>query len=205
MNATDDDHRERMRALQAEQREKVASKPIRARGLLIVYTGPGKGKSTAAFGLAMRAAGHGQRVAVVQFVKGKWKTGEQAALRRFPEIEHIIAGEGFTWDTQDRAVDIAAAERGWDEAVQRIELARRDPEALHLLVLDELNIALRHGHLDVERMATALAARPPKLHIVVTGRDAPDRLVALADTVTRMEPLKHAFDAGVRAQRGIEF
>lgn len=198
-------HRERMRLLQAEQRAKVASKEIRHKGLLIVYTGAGKGKSTAALGLAMRAVGHGQRVAFVQFIKGKWKTGEQTTLRRFPEIEHIISGEGFTWDTQDLSVDIAAAEHGWGEVERLLASARQNPEALQLLILDELNIALRYRHLDLERVLAALGARPPQLHVVVTGRDAPPALVDLADTVTVMEPLKHAFEAGVRAQRGIEF
>ena len=199
------EHRARMQAMQAEQRAKVAARTIRNKGLLIVHTGDGKGKSTAAFGLALRAAGHGQRVALVQFTKGKWKTGEGVALARFPEIEHFVAGEGFTWDTQDRERDIASARHGWDITCGLLEAARRDPARWNLIILDELNITLRYDQLPIREVVETLAARPSHLHVVVTGRSAKPELTTVADTVTEMRCIRHAFENGVRAQRGIEF
>lgn len=196
---TDEEHNARMKALKAAQDAEVATKTIR-RGVVVVHTGDGKGKSTAGFGVAIRAAGHGQRVAVVQFVKGTWKTGEQAALKRFPEITHVIAGDGFTWNTQDRAQDVASAQRGW--AIARELIAS---EEFDVVVLDELNIALRYGYLDATDVAAVLRDKPQELSIVVTGRDAPQAVIDAADTVTVHTPLKHAYAAGIRARRGVEF
>ena len=169
------------------------------RGVLVVNTGNGKGKSSSAFGMMARALGHGMRVAVVQFIKGSFATGEEAFFRRFPEVEYHVMGEGFTWDTQDRERDIQAAEAAWGKA--RAFLA--DPD-FDLVVLDELNIALKLGYLPLDEVLSALLGRPPRQHAVVTGRGAPPELVEIADTVTEMRPVKHAFDAGVRAQKGIE-
>jgi cob(I)alamin adenosyltransferase len=167
--------------------------------------GDGKGKSTSAFGTALRAAGHGLRVGLVQFIKGTWKTGEREALKRFPEIEHVVSGDGFTWDTQDCGGDTASAQRGWAKAIEMIEAARADDTRYHLIVLDEINIALRYGYLDADEVARVLRDKPRELSIVVTGRDAPDAVIAVADTVTRMENIKHAFDAGIKARRGVDF
>lgn len=200
----DQEHRSKMQALQAEQRAKVSEKTLN-RGVIIVNTGDGKGKSTSAFGLALRSAGNGLQVGLVQFIKGKWKTGEKKALERFPEIEHVVSGEGFTWNTQDRERDIAAAERGWARVCEMIEASRGDDPKYHLLILDELNIALRYEHLPLESVLSVLKNKPEKLNIAITGRNAPPELIELADTVTEMKPVKHAFEAGIKAQRGIEF
>jgi cob(I)alamin adenosyltransferase len=193
-------HREKMAKRKAVQDAEVASKTIE-KGLLMVHTGPGKGKSTAAFGLALRMVGRGRPVGVVQFIKGAWSTGERDAFSRFGDlIEWHAMGEGFTWETQDRARDIAAAERAWQRAVAMM----RRP-GLGLLVLDELNIALRYDYLDESAVLAGLAARPPGLHVVITGRNARPALIAAADLVTEMALVKHHFAAGVRAQEGIEF
>lgn len=200
----DEAHRERMKALQRRKREEIKSKKIR-RGVLLVHTGDGKGKSTAAFGLALRAAGHGLRVGLIQFTKGKWKTGEQASLARFPEIDHVVAGQGFTWDTQDREQDTAMARRGWERFVEMVESSRGDDPRYHLVIADELNIVLRYGYLPVEEVVSFLAGKPEMLHVCITGRNAPPELVELADTVSEMRPVKHAFEGGIRAARGIEF
>jgi cob(I)alamin adenosyltransferase len=171
------------------------------KGLLIVHTGKGKGKSTAAFGMVLRALGHGFRVGIVQFIKGRWDTGERAMLERFPDLVTIKAlGEGFTWETQDRARDIAAAEAAWAEA----EAMMADP-AYRLILLDELNIALRYDYLPVGTVVASLARRRPGLHVIVTGRNARDELIAAADLVTEMTMIKHPFRDGVKAQAGIEF
>jgi cob(I)alamin adenosyltransferase len=200
---TDDEaarHRAKMAKRKDVQDAEVASKTIE-KGLLMVHTGPGKGKSTAAFGLALRMIGRGRPVGVVQFIKGAWTTGERDAFSRFGDlIEWHAMGEGFTWETQDRARDIAAAERAWQRAV---EMMHRP--GLGLLVLDELNIALRYDYLDEAAVLAGLAARPVALHVVVTGRNARPALVAAADLVTEMGQVKHHFAAGVRAQEGIEF
>jgi cob(I)alamin adenosyltransferase len=197
----DDRHREKMAKRKAVQDAEVASKAITEKGLLMVHTGPGKGKSTAAFGLALRMLGRGRRVGVVQFIKGAWSTGERTAFERFPDlVEWHSMGEGFTWETQDRARDIAAAERAWARAV---ELMHRP--GLGLLVLDELNIALRYDYLAEDVVLAALAARPAGLHVVVTGRNARPALIAMADLVTEMALVKHHFAAGVKAQEGVEF
>lgn len=204
-NETQKAHRQRMDALEAEQRTKVAASNER-RGLLLVHTGNGKGKSTAAFGTALRAAGHGQRVGIVQFIKGNWKTGEQATFRRFEEIDHVISGEGFTWKTKSREKDIAAAQRGWQAAQDMIEAARQDPEkGYQLVVLDEIHIALRYAYLDAAEIVRVLLARPQHLSVITTGRDAPDRLIEAADTVTEMTCIRHAFERGLKARPGVDF
>ena len=195
-----DRHKAKMAKRKAVQDAEVAEKTVE-KGLLIVMTGPGKGKSTAAFGLALRMLGHGRRVGVVQFIKGAWSTGERDALAAFGDrvVWHTM-GEGFTWETQDLARDIAAAERGWAKAVELMA----DP-TIGLIVLDELNIALRYGYLDLAAIVATLDARRPDLHVVVTGRNAKPELVAAADLVTEMGQVKHHFAAGVKAQAGIEF
>jgi len=193
-------HRAKMAKRKAVQDAEVAGKTVE-KGLLIVHTGPGKGKSTAAFGLALRMLGRGRRVGVVQFIKGAWHSAERDALARFGEqlVWHSM-GEGFTWETQDRARDIAAAERAWSKAQELM-----DDASFSLVILDELNIALRYDYLDLARVIAALAARRSGLHVVVTGRNAKPELIAAADLVTEMTPVKHHFAAGVKAQAGIEF
>ena len=193
-------HAEKMRKRKAARDRMLATKTIE-KGLLIVHTGKGKGKSTAAFGLAARAIGNGMKVGIVQFVKGKWSTGERAVLERFPDLVTVrVMGEGFTWDTQDRQRDIAAAGRAWESAKEFLG----DP-SYRLVVLDELNIVLRYDYLDVEQVLAGLAARDPDQHVVVTGRNAKPALIEMADLVTEMTQIKHPFRAGVKAQVGIEF
>jgi cob(I)alamin adenosyltransferase len=193
-------HRAKMAKRKAVQDAEVAEKTIE-KGLLIVHTGTGKGKSTAAFGLLLRMLGRGRRVGVVQFIKGAWHTAERDALERFGDqlVWHAM-GEGFTWETQDRARDVAAAERAWAKARELLD----DPN-IAMLVLDELNIALRYDHLNLDAVIAALAARRSDLHVVVTGRNAKPELIAAADLVTEMTLVKHHFAAGVKAQPGIEF
>ena len=203
MTESDDEasrHRVKMQKRKAVQDAETASKTVE-KGLLIVHTGKGKGKSTAAWGLLLRAVGRGLRCGVVQFGKGAWQSGERTAVERFgDQVEWHTLGEGFTWETQDRARDVAAAERAW--AAARKMMA--DP-AIRLIVLDELNITLRYDHLDAATVVAALQARRKDLHIVVTGRNAKPELIAAADLVTEMTPVKHHFAAGVKAQEGIEF
>jgi cob(I)alamin adenosyltransferase len=197
---TEKRHTEKMRKRKAVQDAEVAEKTIE-KGLLIVNTGPGKGKSTAAFGLVLRMLGYEQPVGIVQFIKGAWHTGERAALERFGTlVQWHTMGEGFTWDTQDRARDVAAANRAWDKAKELMA----DP-ALKLLVLDELNIALRYDYLDLDTVVETLRNRRADLHIIVTGRNAKPELIEAADLVTEMTAVKHHFAAGVMAQEGIEF
>jgi cob(I)alamin adenosyltransferase len=193
-------HRAKMAKRKAVQDAEVAGKTVE-KGLLIVHTGTGKGKSTAAFGLALRMLGRGERVGVVQFIKGAWHTAERDALSRFGDqvVWHTM-GEGFTWETQDRARDIAAAERAWAKACELMD----DPR-LRLIVLDELNIALRYDYIDLPSVIARLGARRGDLHVVVTGRNAKPELIAAADLVTEMTLVKHHFAAGVKAQPGIEF
>ena len=170
------------------------------RGVLLVNTGNGKGKSSAGFGLVARALGHGMRVGVVQFIKGRSDTGEEAFFRTQPGVSWHVMGEGFTWETQDRARDVATAEAAWAVAREMLQ----NP-GFGLVVLDELNIALKYHYLDVDRVIADLRARPPMQHVVVTGRGAPPALVEAADTVTDMTPVKHAFAAGVKAMPGMEW
>lgn len=191
-------HRLRMQRKKAVVDAKIAS--ARAdRGVLVVNTGNGKGKSSSAFGMVARALGHGMRVAVVQFIKGSFSTGEEAFFRRFAEVDYHVMGEGFTWETQDRERDIRAAAAAWGKA--RGFLA--DP-AFHMVVLDELNIALKHRYVSLTDVLEALRARPVHQHAIVTGRAAQPELIEIADTVTEMNVIKHAFQAGIRAQKGIE-
>ncbi|MHB8884861.1 MAG: cob(I)yrinic acid a,c-diamide adenosyltransferase [Methylovirgula sp.] len=194
-------HKEKMRKRKAVQDKEVAGKTLE-KGLLMVHTGPGKGKSTAAFGLILRALGHGWPIGVVQFIKGAWQTGERRVLEaHFADlVSWHTMGEGFTWETQDRARDIAAAEAAWKKA----ETLMADP-SIRLLVLDELNIALRYDYLPVDQIVMALRNRRSNLHVVVTGRNAPPALIEAADLVTEMSLVKHHFAAGVKAQEGIEF
>ncbi len=193
-------HREKMARIKAVKDRIYASKTIE-KGLIIVHTGTGKGKSTAAWGLAMRCLGHGLKLGVVQFVKGRRDTGERHVLGRFPEqVTLKVMGEGFTWETQDRARDIAAARRAWEEAKRMIA----DP-SYRMVLLDELNIVLRYDYLDLADVVATLSARRPDLHVVVTGRNAKPELIEAADLVTEMTLIKHPFRAGVKAQLGVEY
>ena len=193
-------HAEKMAKRKAARAKMLAGKTIE-RGLLIVHTGTGKGKSTAAFGMVLRCLGHGMRVGIVQFVKGAWETGERKILDAYPELVTCRAmGEGFTWDTQDRARDIAAARAAWEAAKAIIA----DP-SYKLVLLDELNIVLRYDYLPLEEVIESLKAKPRDLHVIVTGRNAKPELIEIADLVTEMTMVKHPFRAGVKAQRGIEF
>jgi cob(I)alamin adenosyltransferase len=193
-------HAEKMAKRKAARAKMLATK-TEERGLVIVHTGTGKGKSTAAFGMVMRCLGHGMRVGIVQFIKGAWDTGERHVLQRFPELVTCRAmGEGFTWDTQDRARDIAAARAAWEQAKAMIA----DP-GYRLILLDELNIVLRYDYLLIAEVVETLKAKPRDLHIVVTGRNAKPELIEIADLVTEMTLVKHPFRSGVKAQAGIEF
>ncbi|MDO8291547.1 MAG: cob(I)yrinic acid a,c-diamide adenosyltransferase [Gallionella sp.] len=170
------------------------------RGVILVHTGNGKGKSSAAFGMIARALGHGMRVGVVQFIKGSFATGEETFFRRFPEVEYHVMGEGYTWDTQDRERDVAKAQAAWQVAHDML----RNP-AMQLVVLDEINVALKLHYIEIGQVLDALRNRPAMQHVILTGRGAPDELIEIADTVTEMRPIKHAFDAGIQAQSGVEF
>ncbi|MBI5164688.1 MAG: cob(I)yrinic acid a,c-diamide adenosyltransferase [Magnetospirillum sp.] len=193
-------HKEKM-ARKKASRDKLMARKQGEQGLLIVHTGPGKGKSTAAFGMVLRCVGHGLKAGVVQFIKGAWDTAERRVLEGFgAAVTFKAMGEGFTWETQDRSRDIAAAERAWAEAAAMLA----DP-AYRMVVLDELNVALRYDYLAVETVLAALAARPPGQHVVVTGRNALPPLVEAADLVTEMQMIKHPFKAGIKAQPGVEF
>lgn len=193
-------HAEKMRKKKAA-RDKILATKTEERGLLIVHTGKGKGKSTAAMGMAMRCVGHGMRVAIVQFVKGVWETGERDVLAKFPDQVTIKAmGEGFSWETQDRQRDLAAARQAWDTAKELMA----DP-SYKMVILDELNIVLRYDNLPIDEVVETLRNKPRDLHVVVTGRNAKEALIDAADLVTEMEMIKHPFRAGVKAQAGIEF
>ena len=196
----DDRHKARMQRKKALIDEKIAEAQDEY-GLLLVHTGNGKGKSSSAFGMVARALGHGIKVGVVQFIKGAASTGEEAFFRRFPdEVRYHVMGEGFTWETQDRQRDIAKAREAWAVAAELLA----DPE-IGLVVLDELNIALKYGYLELAPVLADIESRPLLQHVVVTGRGAPPGLVEAADTVTEMALVKHAFKAGVKAQKGVEF
>jgi cob(I)alamin adenosyltransferase len=193
-------HAEKMAKKKAARDKMLVTKTIE-KGLLIVHTGKGKGKSTAAMGLAVRAIGNGMKVGIVQFVKGVWATGEREVLDRFPELCTIKAmGEGFTWDTQDRQRDIAAARAAWDYARQLLA----DP-SYQMVILDELNIVLRYDYIPLDEVLETLRNKPENLHVVVTGRNAKEPLIEIADLVTEMTQVKHPFRSGVKAQVGIEF
>ncbi|EXF45497.1 cob(I)yrinic acid a,c-diamide adenosyltransferase [Pseudomonas sp. BAY1663] len=200
MDARDARHKVRMQRKKAVVDAKIAEAQDEY-GLLLVHTGNGKGKSSSAFGMVARALGHGMKVGVVQFIKGAASTGEEAFFRRFPEeVRFHVMGEGFTWETQDRQRDIAKARAAWGVALELMS-----DESIGLVVLDELNIALKHGYLELEPVLADIEARPLPQHVVVTGRGAPPGLIEAADTVTEMGLVKHAFKAGVKAQKGVEF
>ena len=193
-------HAEKMRKRKAA-RDKILATKTEERGLIIVHTGKGKGKSTAAFGLAMRCIGHGMRVGLVQFVKGVWESGERRVFDAFPELVTMrTMGEGFTWDTQDRARDIAAARRAWEMLKELMA-----DESYRLVIADELNIVLRYGYLPLDEVIAALKNKRADLHVVVTGRNAKPELIEIADLVTEMTMVKHPFRSGVKAQVGVEF
>jgi cob(I)alamin adenosyltransferase len=187
-----------------QRKKEVIDQKIEAaaaeRGVLLVNTGNGKGKSSAAFGVAARALGHGLQVAVVQFVKGRTDTGEEAILGRLPGVRWHVMGEGFTWETQDAGRDAAAARAAWEVAAGYL----RDP-GIGLVLLDELTYAFKYQWLPLDDVLAAFAARPPMQHVIVTGRAAPEALIDAADTVTEMQPVKHAFKAGIKAMPGMEF
>jgi len=200
-NAEQERHRAKMAKRKAAQDAEVAGKAIAQKGLLIVHTGTGKGKSTAAFGLVLRMLGYGKKCAVVQFIKGAWDTGERKVLEGFgPLMEWHTLGEGFTWETQDKSRDMAAAAKAWGT----VKALMQDP-ALKLLVLDELNIALRYDYLPLDEVVATLKNRRPDLNVVVTGRNAKPAMIKAADLVTEMTLVKHHFAQGVKAQEGIEF
>ena len=194
------DHAEAMRALKAE-RDALMSQKREGQGLLMVHTGDGKGKSTAAFGMVARALGWGYKVGVVQYIKGKWITGERQFFRKFPDqVRYAVMGEGFTWDVADREKDVAAARAAWATSLQMIA----DPD-LHLVVLDELNIALRYDYLDIAEVVEGLKSRPIDKHVCVTGRNAKPELLAVADLITEFQAVRHPFEQGFKAQRGVDF
>jgi cob(I)alamin adenosyltransferase len=194
------DHKARMAKKKVVQDKIVAAKTIE-KGLLMVHTGPGKGKTTAALGMAVRMMGHGRKVGIVQFVKGAMTTGEKVIFDAFPDLVAFKPmGEGFTWDTQDRTRDIAVAREAWDEVRRMIA----DP-AYAMVIADEINIVLRYDYLPLDEVLSGFAARPEMTHVVATGRNAPDALIAAADLVTEMGQVKHPFRGGVKAQAGVEF
>ena len=195
-----DRHAEKM-AKKKAARDKMLATKTEEKGLLIVHTGKGKGKSTAAWGMALRMIGHGKKVGIVQFVKGAWETGERDVFEKFPDQVVIKAmGEGFTWETQDKTRDIAAAGKAWEAAKEMIA-----DESFSMVILDEINIALRYEYLPLADVLEGLAARPAMLHVVATGRNAHDDLIESADLVTDMSLIKHPFRGGIKAQLGVEF
>ncbi|MEY8842165.1 cob(I)yrinic acid a,c-diamide adenosyltransferase [Cribrihabitans sp. XS_ASV171] len=195
-----DEHKEKMKEVQARHRDKVSQLRDPEKGLILVHTGNGKGKSSSAFGVIVRALGWGQKAAVVQFIKGTWRTGERQFFDKLGGVAWHTMGEGFTWDTQDRQRDIAAANAAYDKACELMASGEYD-----LVVLDEINIALRYDYLSVERVIEGLDARADKTGVILTGRDAPEALCAYADLVTEMTEVKHPFQAGIKAQRGMDF
>jgi len=188
-------------ARRKEVRDRMMADKTQEKGLIIIHTGKGKGKSTAAFGMVLRCIGHGMKVGVVQFIKGKWDTGERSVLEKFPDqIEIKALGEGFTWETQDRARDIAFARAAWDESKRMMADA-----SFQFVLLDEINIALRYDYLSIAEVVDFLKAKRPNLHVCLTGRNAKEELISVADLVTEMEMIKHPFRDGVKAQAGVEF
>jgi cob(I)alamin adenosyltransferase len=192
-------HARRMAAKQKIMQERIA-RAQNEQGVLLVLTGPGKGKSSSGFGMVARALGHGMRVGIVQFIKGAFSTGEEAFFRDLPNVTYHVMGQGYTWDTQNREQDVQAANEAWDLVAGMLKDDRYD-----LILLDELNIALKYDYLDLDRVLDDLQGRPEMQHVVITGRGAPRELIDLADTVTEMGVVKHAFkDQGIKAQRGVE-
>lgn len=193
-------HNEKMKKKKAAHDRIVAGKTAE-KGLVAVHTGKGKGKSTAAMGMVCRAIGHGMKTGIVQFVKGAWETGEMTVFEAFPDLVEVhVLGEGFTWDTQDREADVAAARRAWAQAKSMIE----DP-AYRMVLCDELNIVLRYDYLPMDEVLETLRNKPADTHVVITGRNAKEELMEVADLVTEMKEIKHPFRAGIKAQAGIEF
>lgn len=192
-------HQERMQKKKSVIDRSIAAAPCE-RGVLVIHTGSGKGKSTAAFGVVARALGHGFKVAVIQFVKGRSDTGEEAFFRTQPNVDWHVGGEGFTWETQDKERDAAAARHAWEAACRHLA----DP-AVGLVVLDEFTYTLKYGWLELAPILAALEARPAMQHVIITGRAAPPALVAAADTVSEIALVKHAFQAGVKAMPGLEY
>ncbi|MCL1501383.1 cob(I)yrinic acid a,c-diamide adenosyltransferase [Xanthomonas nasturtii] len=196
----DDAHYRERAQRKKELVDRRIARAVIDRGVLLVNTGNGKGKSSSGFGMLARSLGHGLHCGVVQFIKGTFSTGEEAFFRRFPDLlDYHVMGEGFTWETQDRALDIAAAQAAWHIARSMLADARYD-----FVLLDELNIALVKDYIALDEVLAAVAARPPRQHVVITGRGAPAGLIEAADTVTEMRLIKHAFNAGIKAQLGIE-
>lgn len=193
-------HAEKMRKIKVA-RDKIIATKTQEKGLVIVHTGKGKGKSTAAFGMVFRSIGHGMKVGVVQFVKGAWETGERSLLEKFPDQVTISAmGEGFTWETQDRVRDIEMARDAWQQAKAMIM-----DDSYDMVLCDELNIVLRYDYLPVQEVIDVLKSKPEMTHVVITGRNAKEELIEMADLVTEMEMIKHPFRSGVKAQKGVEF
>jgi cob(I)alamin adenosyltransferase len=198
---TDPESHQRMTQRRREGHEKKQAAATREKGLLIVHTGNGKGKSTAAFGMAVRMIGHRERIGVVQFIKGALHTSERDFLGATPECDFVTMGDGYTWNTQDRKADMATARKGWSEAARMIENGD-----YRMIILDELNTVLKYEYLPLDEVLAVLHAREPKLHVVVTGRHAPDALIDAADLVTEMRLVKHPYrEQGIKAQRGVEF
>lgn len=200
MSEDQEAHKAKMQQTQAEMRAKVASKEDAGRGLVLVHTGKGKGKSSSAFGVVVRALGWGQKVAVVQFIKGKWKTGERIFFKKLGEVDWHTMGDGFTWDTQDKARDIEAAQAAFAKGCEMMASGEYD-----LIVMDEICIAMRYDYLSVEQVLEGLEARSEKTSVVLTGRDAKPELCDYADLVTEMTEVKHPFQAGIKAQRGVDY
>lgn len=198
--ASNDDHKQAMQEAQTKHREKMATKTRAERGLVLIHTGKGKGKSSSAFGVVARALGWGHKVGIVQFIKGKWKTGEREFFQKIPEIDWHTMGDGFTWDTQDKEQDTQAAVAAFAQAAAMMNSGDYD-----LIVLDEINIALRYDYLDAQAVKEALEARAEKTTVILTGRDAKPLLMEYADLVTEMTEVKHPFQAGIKAQRGVDY
>jgi len=197
---SDQQHKKRMQRKKQVKDSQIATAQI-DKGVLLVLTGNGKGKSSSGFGMVARALGQELKIAVVQYIKGKFSTGEEKFYRRFPEeIQYYVMGEGFTWETQDKKVDIAAAQKAWQQSCKFLA-----DDNIDLVVLDELNIALKHKYIDIDDVVAKLQQRPAMQHVVITGRAAPEKLITIADTVTEMNVIKHAYKSGIKAQKGIEF
>lgn len=195
----EDKHSSKMDKLQGEMKAKIRAAD-KDKGLILTLTGDGKGKSSSGFGMVSRALGHKMNVGVVQFIKGAWKTGEAEFCKAQPSVEYFAVGAGFTWDTKDKEADTALVEKTWNKA--RDFLA---DENVQLVLLDEINVAMHFGYLDVDKVVAMLKAKPEMQHVILTGRDAPEQILNISDTVTVMNSPTHAFEKGVRAQKGIEF
>ncbi len=197
---SDQQHKKRMQHKKHVKDSQIASAQI-DKGVILVLTGNGKGKSSSGFGMVARALGQDLKIGVVQYIKGKFSTGEEKFYRRFPEeIQYYVMGEGFTWETQDKQRDIAAAQKAWQQSCLFLT-----DESIDVVLLDELNIALKHRYIDIDEVVQKLQQRPKMQHVIVTGRAAPEKLINIADTVTEMNVIKHAYKNGIKAQKGIEF